>query len=228
MLLNADFSKLATVNYENLKFVESPQAGVIRGMLDRDGEEVARATTLVRYAPNSSFKAHTHTGGEEFLVLEGVFADEHGDYPAGTYVRNNIGSTHAPKVGPDGCLIFVKLQFMTPEQPSMRSYKATEPESTSPWTKLLYQSQTTPEIVRMHGITPDVDGGKLGLIESEVELGGAEVLVVEGEVLFQGESFGKWSWIRVPPGTTGAEIVAEVEGTILFVKSRHLGKRIEE
>src|SRR5215469_13150683 len=77
-------------------------------MLDRTGDEVARATSIVRYAPASRFAAHTHDGGEEFLVLEGVFQDEHGDYPAGSYVRNPPTSRHTPGSAP-GCMLFVKL-----------------------------------------------------------------------------------------------------------------------
>lgn len=63
---------------------DSPMQGVQRYMLDRVGGEVARATSLVRYAAGARFESHTHRGGEEFLVLEGVFSDQHGDYPAGT------------------------------------------------------------------------------------------------------------------------------------------------
>ncbi len=83
-------------------------SGVERKMLDRVGDEVARATSIVRYAPNSHFSAHAHGGGEEFLVLEGVFSDEHGDYPPGTYVRNPVGSCHTPR-SDGGCTLFVKL-----------------------------------------------------------------------------------------------------------------------
>ena len=79
-------------------------------MLDRVGEEVARATSLVRYAPNSAFSQHVHNGGEEFYVLAGKFTDEHRSYPVGSYVRNPIGSAHTPKIGNQGCTIFVKLQ----------------------------------------------------------------------------------------------------------------------
>ena len=65
-------------------------------MLDRIGDEVARATSIVRYAPGSSFARHEHAKGEEFLVLEGIFSDDSGDYPAGFYVRNPPGSGHTP------------------------------------------------------------------------------------------------------------------------------------
>ena len=88
MELNADFTKRAAVHGAGIPWLPSPVAGVERRMLDRVGDEVARATTIVRYAPGSRFSAHTHGGGEEFLVLEGVFTDEHGDYPTGSYVRN--------------------------------------------------------------------------------------------------------------------------------------------
>ena len=94
MKLHADLSQRVVVESESLDWADSPMIGVQRRMLDRDGEEVARATSVVRYAPNSHFSAHTHGGGEEFLVLDGIFSDEYGDYPAGTYIRNPVGSTH--------------------------------------------------------------------------------------------------------------------------------------
>jgi len=82
--------------------------GVYRRPLDRVGDEVARATTIVKYQANSHFSSHVHTGGEEFIVLEGVFQDEHGDYAAGSYIRNPPQSSHTPG-SDDGCVIFVKL-----------------------------------------------------------------------------------------------------------------------
>ena len=79
MELNADFSKRVVVHSQSEPWIASPMKGVDRRMLDRIGGEVARATTIVRYAPGSKFSAHTHTGGEEFIVLDCVFQDEHGD-----------------------------------------------------------------------------------------------------------------------------------------------------
>ena len=78
MRLNADFNERVVLRPEDREWVASPMAGVDRQMLDRIGEEVARATSIVRYAPESYFSEHTHGGGEEFFVLEGVFSDEHG------------------------------------------------------------------------------------------------------------------------------------------------------
>ena len=73
MELNADFSAKALVHSDQVEWLASPMKGVDRRMLDRIGGEVARATSIVRYAPGSHFSPHTHTGGEEFIVLEGVF-----------------------------------------------------------------------------------------------------------------------------------------------------------
>src|SRR5215831_4130542 len=113
MEINADFSRRVAVHAARLPWIPSPMAGVDRRMLDRIGDEVARATSIVRYAAGSRFSPHTHGGGEEFLVLDGVFQDEHGDYPTGSYVRNPPTSRHTPGAAP-GCMLFVKLWQFDP------------------------------------------------------------------------------------------------------------------
>src|SRR6185312_2144395 len=120
MELNADFTRRAVVHAAQLAWVSSPTPGVERRMLDRIGGEVARATSIVRYATHSHFPRHVHGGGEEFFVLEGVFQDEHGDYPAGFYIRNPPTSAHTPGSEP-GCTIFVKLwQFDPTDRTDLR------------------------------------------------------------------------------------------------------------
>ena len=108
MDINADFTIRAVVHAANVPWIASPIQGVDRRMLDRMGAEVARATTIVRYAPGSAFTSHVHTGGEEYLVLSGTFQDEHGDFPKGSYVRNPPQSFHTPSAA-DGAVIMVKL-----------------------------------------------------------------------------------------------------------------------
>src|SRR5215471_11104938 len=108
MRINDELSRPVLVHAAKMDWVASPSAGVDRRMLFRIGDEVARATSVVRYARGSVFPRHTHGGGEEILVLEGVFQDEHGDYPAGTYFRNPPGTSHVP-ASKDGCTIFVRL-----------------------------------------------------------------------------------------------------------------------
>jgi anti-sigma factor ChrR (cupin superfamily) len=108
MRINDDRTVPAIVQATQLPWQASPAAGVDRRMLFRIGDEVARATSIVRYAPRSAFPRHTHGGGEEIVVLDGVFQDEHGDYPAGSYFRNPPGTSHVP-ASMDGCTIFVRL-----------------------------------------------------------------------------------------------------------------------
>ncbi|GEB72590.1 hypothetical protein PCARR_b0404 [Pseudoalteromonas carrageenovora IAM 12662] len=104
MKIAADFTQRVVVHSEQLDWIPSPMAGVDRRPLDRVGAEVARATSIVRYAPGSEFSPHVHTGGEEFIVLEGVFQDEHGDFPQGSYIRNPPQSKHKPG-SQNGCVI---------------------------------------------------------------------------------------------------------------------------
>ncbi|MEO1338374.1 MAG: cupin domain-containing protein, partial [Myxococcota bacterium] len=121
MRINAEFYQRVVVDSERQSWLESPMAGVFRRPLDRVGQEVARATSIVKYEPGSHFSPHVHTGGEEFVVLEGVFQDEHGDFPAGSYIRNPPQSRHKPGSDP-GCVIFVKLwQFDLQDRTHVRT-----------------------------------------------------------------------------------------------------------
>ena len=94
--INANFDQRVALHAAEIPWQPSPIAGVERRMLDRLGDEVARATTIVRYAPNSQFSPHVHTGGEELLVIDGVFQDEYGDFHVGSYIRNPPESKHSP------------------------------------------------------------------------------------------------------------------------------------
>lgn len=98
MNIHSDYSKRVVINHHDMAWVSSPELGIDRRMLDRIGDEVAKATSIVRYQPGSRFNAHLHEYGEEILVLDGVFSDETGDYPAGSYIMNPPGSSHAPLV----------------------------------------------------------------------------------------------------------------------------------
>lgn len=111
MQIRCDFSRCEMVKPQDYQWVQSPMQGVERMMLYRDGAERAIATSLVRYAPNAEFHAHEHPQGEEILVLEGIFAEGHVHYGAGSYLRSPPQSQHAP-YSPCGALIFVKLRQM--------------------------------------------------------------------------------------------------------------------
>ncbi len=109
MKLLQDLTRFECVAFEDTPWVPSPAPSIERKLLERDGAEVARATSIVRYAPGCAFAEHGHELGEEFVVLAGTFCDEHGCYPADSYVRNPPGSRHRP-FSSDGCTIFVKLR----------------------------------------------------------------------------------------------------------------------
>jgi quercetin dioxygenase-like cupin family protein len=215
--LNADFTTRVAVHAAALPWKPSPIPGVERRMLDRIGGEVARATSIVRYAPGSSFSPHVHGGGEEFLVLEGVFKDEDGEYPAGSYVRNPPQSRHTPGSRP-GCTMLVKLWQFDPEDrvqmrldtASMSTIEASGRAGV--WLIPLFKDDN--EEVRLEHWDKD----------ARIELdpkGGLELLVLEGGFREAGESFKPQSWLRLPVGTplrarTGAA------GCRVWVKEGHL------
>ena len=186
-------------------------------MLDRVGGEVARATSIVRYAPGSQFSEHTHSGGEEFIVLEGVFQDEHGDYPAGTYVRNPIGTHHVPGSEP-GCTIFVKLWQFDEEDQDQKSIdigSATyQPRTSGDGVQEVLLHQDARETVVAQRWT----AGTQCVIGSS---GGAEFLLLEGSVDTTRGNMGKHDWLRVPAGHA-VTIKAGPAGAWLWSKSGHL------
>ncbi len=217
MQLNADFSKRAAVHGEQVEWVNSPMPGVDRRMLDRLGDEVARATSIVRYAPGSSFSAHVHTGGEEFLVLEGVFQDEHGDFPAGSYIRNPPESSHTPASEP-GCVILVKLwQFDLSDRTRIRidtNKMKTLPVPERPGVSVMPLFHDQREDVRMEIWLPG------SVIELDVP-GGIELFVVDGSFVENNETFQPQSWLRLPCGDT-LRATAGKDGCKVWIKADHL------
>jgi anti-sigma factor ChrR (cupin superfamily) len=216
MQINADLSQRAVVHSEELPWVESPLPGVERRMLERDGEEVARATSIVRYAPNSAFSAHTHGGGEEFLVLEGVFSDESGDFGPGMYVRNPPGSRHTPRSAP-GCTIFVKLRQMDPDDQAYVRVDTTRPSwqpGAVAGARVMPLYERGGERVRLIKLAP---GTRL---EPQEQPGGEEILVLEGAFVDERGRYPKGTWLRNPRGS--AHAVFSEEGCTLYVKTGHL------
>jgi anti-sigma factor ChrR (cupin superfamily) len=217
MELNADFSQRVVVHAAGLPWVASPIPGVERRMLDRIGDEVARATSIVRYAPGSEFSAHTHGGGEEFLVLDGVFQDEHGDFPAGSYIRNPPTSSHTPRSHP-GCTIFVKLwQFDPGDRTHVRLDTNKMPFLPDPVRKGVEQMplfQDSRESVRLEQWSPNA------LIELTAA-NGLELLVLHGDFRDESTRFEPQAWLRLPPGAK-ARATAGASGCRVWIKTGHL------
>ena len=217
-MLHADRTRAALVHGAKQPWLHSPEPGVERRMLERAGGEVALATSIVRYAPNSRFPAHGHSLGEEFLVLEGTFSDEHGHYPAGTYVRNPPESRHAP-FSEAGCVILVKLRQMHPaDRHAVRAFAHD---------RVWHRVSATREVCVLH----QADGRTVQLEKlapgGELALGGTtdaqELFVVDGAaVLLDGEptALERWSWLRWPHDA--AARISTPGGALLWTQRGHL------
>ncbi|MFP7673565.1 cupin domain-containing protein [Marivita sp. S0852] len=214
MDLNTDFSQRVLIHSADMDWIASPMPGVDRRMLDRIGDEVARATSIVRYAPKSRFSAHTHTGGEEFIVLDGVFQDEHGDYPTGTYVRNPPTTSHTPG-SDDGCTIFVKLwQFDRTDRTQFRKDMTAELPRPVDGVATAVLHKDTRETVTFSKLAP-------GATLRNTHPGGSELLVLSGTVTEAGDRLRTGSWLRLPDGTA-LTATAGPEGATLWLKTGHL------
>lgn len=217
MNVNADFSERVVVKFDETPWVPSPMAGVERKMLDRIGDEVARATTIVRFAPGSHFSAHRHDGGEEFLVLAGVFQDEHGDFPAGSYIRNPPTSSHTPSAE-DGATILVKLHQFDPADRTHVRLKTSELSSALDQTQAgvhvspLFDDAR--ETVRMERWAP-------GAAVTLDAAGGLEVFVVSGGFSDGVDVLETWDWMRLPRGSQ-LQATAGANGAEVWVKTGHL------
>ena len=217
MRINADFDARVVLHADEIDWIPSPMPGVSRRPLDRIGDEVARATTIVRYDPGSAFSPHVHAGGEEYVVLEGVFQDEHGDFPVGAYVRNPPQSSHTPASEP-GAVIFVKLwQFdpedRTPVHVDLNSAPTT-PDPARPGVETATLFDDARETVRLERWSPGVAG------ETDAE-GGAELLVLAGSAKESGDALRPQSWVRIPDGGT-VSFEAGPEGATVWIKTGHL------
>ncbi|MBU0911182.1 MAG: cupin domain-containing protein [Gammaproteobacteria bacterium] len=219
--INTDLSQRIVQTPEQALWYESPAKDIHRRPLDRIGAEVAKATSLVRYLPNSQFASHQHGGGEEILVLEGTFSDEYGDYPVGTYLRNPPGTSHAP-FSKEGCLLLVKLwQFSQGDTEQL----CIRPE----------QQQWLPGLVPGLQVLPlhQFDGINTALVrwapntrfQPHIHAGGEEIYVLEG--VFQDEfgSYPKGSWLRSPRWSKHQPFTG-IEGALIYVKVGHLGAEL--
>jgi anti-sigma factor ChrR (cupin superfamily) len=216
MQIRADFSRKEVVRPGDAEWVASPQKGVDRLMLDRIGDEIARATSLVRFEPGSFFPYHEHGGGEEILIVQGALEDEHGSYPTGTYLRDPIGTAHAPFTK-GGCLLFVKLWQFSP-QDTARVVIATQPGE---WMRAGMDGIAVQPLHDFAGestyLIRLVPGTQL---ERNSHPAGEEILVLEGTFSDEYGDYPAGTWIRDPAGSTHTPF--SKSGCTLFIKAGHL------
>lgn len=216
--LNADFTQRIVIKPNDYQWVQSPMQGVERMMLDRIGDEVARATSLVRYAPFSEFSPHTHSGGEEFIVLEGVFSDEHQDYPQGSYVRNPIDTSHTPKIGKEGAVIFVKLHQFNLSDTEQKVIHTPSKD----WHQGLIDGLT---VMPLHSFESEnvalVNWAPHTQFSSHQHWGGEEIFVLEGTFYDEHGTYPKGTWLRSPHLSRHHPFTKQ-DGALIYVKTGHL------
>jgi len=214
--LNGDLTIKVCVDTASIPWAPSPSRTVWRKRIHLVGPpESGQVTSVVRYEPGSTFPAHDHPDGEEILVLEGVFSDEHGDWPAGTYLLNPEGFRHAP-FSEDGCVLFVKLRQLPGRE---RQHVAVQTDTLS-WeptstpgveTKVLYEQAGYTDTMRM-------ERWATGAAPSESKYsGGAEIFVIDGVLSNELGQHGAGSWLRFPEGAKHAP--SPDSGCTLYVKT---------
>lgn len=215
--IRTDLAERSVVLPGAAPWVPSPAAGIDRILLDRFGDD-GRATSIVRYAPNAAFPRHVHHGGEEIMVLEGLFLDEQGRYPAGTYLRNPVGSAHAPSAGPEGATLFVKLHQASPDD-------AAHVVIDTPTAGWLPGSVPGLTVMPLHAFADEhvalVRWAPHTRFHRHMHRGGEEILVLEGVFRDEHGTYPRGAWIRSPHGSIHSPFT-EAEGATIYVKVGHL------
>ncbi len=214
-MLNMDLSQPVAVLTGEMEWESSPMAGVWRKPLAREAAEQGHTTSVVRYDAGSSFRAHAHPQGEEILVLDGVFSDEHGDYPAGTYLRNPPGSRHSPSSAP-GCDLLVMLdQFDDEDRDTIRvdTNQGTwlPGEQNLEFMPLHYHDTEMVALYRWPA------GTRLDL---QQHFGGEELFVLSGELCDEYGRYPAGTWLRNPHNSEHSRYVEE--DTTVWIKTGHL------
>ena len=215
MIINADYSKKVSISHHDLPWIASPEPGVERRMLERLGGEIAKATSIVRYMPNSQFHSHTHDLGEEIFVLDGVFSDETGNYPAGTYLMNPPGSSHAP-FSKSGCTLFVKLMHLGPDQVTREVLDT----NSAAWHQGLVPGLKVMPLMRQGTGSTLVKWAPETYFNAHRHYGGEEIFVVDGVFEDEHGRYPAGSWIRSPHLSMHQPF--SKEGCTIFVKTGHL------
>ena len=211
MQINSNFSQRVVIESSGLCWTDSPVPGIQRQLLERDGGEVARATSIVRYASGSSFQNHQHD-----LVLEGVFSDDSGSFGPGTYIKNPPGSSHTPR-SETGCTLFVKLRHLDladTQRTVIDARKATWFPGLVPGLSVLPLSEFGTQHTALVRWAPGTQ------FNPHRHYGGEEIYVMEG--VFEDE-FGRYpvgTWIRSPH--LSAHRPFSNEGCTILVKTGHL------
>ncbi len=214
-MLNMQFDQSVVINTGEMEWEASPMPGVWRKPLAREAAEHGHTTSVVRFDAGSSFSPHLHPRGEEILVLEGVFSDEHGDYPVGSYIRNPPGSKHSPRSEP-GCKLLVKLDQFDPADDAGMCIDT----HSGNWLpgegrlKVMPLSNFGTEMVALYQWPAGAHS------EPHPHFGGEEVFVLSGEMLDEYGRYPAGTWVRNPHNSEHCPYVEEE--TVIWIKTGHM------
>lgn len=222
-MLNMDFSLRIVIDTNLMEWLPSPSGGVRRKPLEREAAESGHTTSVVEYTAQAKFPIHLHPLGEEIFVLDGVFSDETGDFPAGSYIRNPPASQHAP-FSRQGCRIFVKLNQFNKRD----SQQVNINTQTAPWLDGIGGLKVMPLHAfkdssiqgARHEHTALVKWPAGELFQPHQHVGGEEIYVISGEFRDENGCYPAGSWIRSPHQSMHCPYVNE--DTIILVKTGHL------
>ena len=210
-----NFDQRVVINTHQQVWEKSPMAGVSRKPLAREDAERGHATSIVRYEAGAAFSEHEHPLGEEILVLEGVFSDETGDYPQGTYLRNPEGFKHTP-FSENGCVLLVKLHQFQSEDNQHIAINT----HTASWQQGLGGLQVLPLHSHLSEQVALVKWPAGEQFTAHTHFGGEEIYVISGEFKDEHGSYPAGTWIRSPHNSKHCPYVSEE--TIIWVKVGHL------
>lgn len=213
--LNMDLLERVVATTSNHPWLESRSPKVKRKPLEREAMESGRTTSIVRFEPDSYFPEHSHPLGEEILVLDGVFSDEHGDYPAGTYLRNPPNSKHTP-FSKHGCTLFVKLDQFDSEDAEIVRVQTAEAEFHAGMGNLQVLGLHTFE--GQHTALVKWPAGEV--FQRHTHVGGEEIYVIEGCFEDEHGTYPAGTWLRNPHMSVHYPFVKE--DTLILVKVGHL------
>lgn len=216
MQIHAQLDQRAVVLHNDLLWSDAPVAGIRRRLIERDGGEVARATSVVEYAAGSRFPSHTHGLGEEIWVLDGELSDEFGHYGPGTYLKNPPGSSHAP-ASETGCTLFVKLRHLQPND----SERVAIDTSKAAWYPGLVPGLSVMPLSAFEGENTALVRWAPGTrFNPHRHFGGEEILVIDGVFEDEHGRYPAGTWLRNPHMSQHQPF--STEGCTIFVKTGHL------
>ena len=213
--LNGNLAERAFMDTASMDWTASPSPTVWRKRVHLVGPaESGQVTSVVRYAPHSTFHAHDHPEGEEILVLGGVFSDEQGDWPAGTYLLNPEGFRHAP-FSRAGCELLVKLR----QYPGRDRRQLALDSNQMAWSPTPVPGVAEKRLYRQDGYG---DTMRLERWDAHTDLGerryprGVELFVLEGAFTDAAGRYAKGCWLRLPLGAVHHPCTER--GCTLYVK----------